>query len=70
MAHHRTRHPQPVDDCFTCRMLSIGYDGGHTTKVTVVDERGSRVREHRTGREDVIVCPPHVSVKLERKAEA
>jgi hypothetical protein len=68
---HRARtHPTPVDDCWPCQLLTIGYDGGHTTQVTVVDERGSRVREHRSGREDVIVCPPSVHVQLQRKEPA
>lgn len=67
---HRVRtHPTPVDDCFACALTTIGYDGGHTTKVTQVDGRGSRVREHRSGREDVIVCPPSVHVKIERKKD-
>jgi hypothetical protein len=69
MAQHRDRHPEFVEGCNTCRWASVGYDGKHYTKVTAVtnEEIGGTAgytKEHRSGRQDALVTPAPVNVKL------
>lgn len=69
---HRDFHPLPVDDCFGCKVASIGYDGGHVQRRTVVpNEDNGRPAgfhvEHRNGRQDAVVRPESVHVQVIRK---
>ena len=59
---HKEFHPDPVEDCFGCKVSTIGYDGGHTTQ-TKRDELGNDTTEHRTGRVDVNIRAATVHVK-------
>lgn len=56
---HKDYHPKPVENCFGCKVSSIGFDGGHLTK-TVRDEVGSDITLHRSGRVDVMINPQPV----------
>ncbi len=58
---HRDHHPEPVPECFGCKVLGIGYDGGTTTH-SARDELGNQVTEHRSGRVDVAVKPQSVTM--------
>jgi hypothetical protein len=53
---HRDLHPEPVSDCFGCKVAGIGYDGGHRTQVTT-DANRATIVQHRDGRQDVTVRP-------------
>lgn len=64
---HSEHHPRPVDGCFGCKVMGIGYDGQHTTQVKpVIGEDTGRVvgrtRDHRDGRRDAIARPETVVV--------
>lgn len=56
---HRKFHPQSIDGCFGCKVSAVGFDGGHSTRVTL-DENLSETTEHRDGRQSVIVRPKSV----------
>lgn len=58
---HQDAHPEPVEGCFGCKCLGIGYDGKHTTRVTT-DENKARITEHRDGRQDVLIRAPRTRV--------
>lgn len=67
--HHREFHPQPVDGCMGCKVLGLGYDGGHLTKVSVVPNEATgqvagQTTEHRDGRQDAIARPESLVVSL------
>lgn len=62
---HNEYHPLPVEDCFGCKVMGLGYDAGNTTKVTPVTSEDTgrivgRTRDHRDGRRDAIAQPETV----------
>jgi hypothetical protein len=61
MAHRDRCRIQDPDLCFGCKTDGIGFDGGHLTKTTR-DEAGNDTREWRSGRVDVRINAPAVSV--------
>ena len=78
--NHRSKHPEPVDDCFGCKALTIGWQGLKSSEddpmraVPVIAEEGVRGgkkigthTEHWDGRQDATVYAPHI--KLKTKAE-
>ncbi len=64
---HKDVHPEHVEGCFGCKVLTIGYDSktmSGTQKVRATPERlGATVTEHRDGRVDTTVHAPRVSVR-------
>jgi hypothetical protein len=78
MADHRLAHPEPVDGCFGCRVLGIGFQGLQSrygsdpveTKPVVGDEgsRSGRVmgehHVHWDGRRDAVARPPTMKYRL------
>lgn len=60
---HRDHHPRPVDGCFGCKVSAVAYDGGHLTRSTM-DENRATITEHRDGRQDVIVRPQGLVLKI------
>lgn len=60
---HRDLHPEPVDGCFGCKALSVGFDGGTLTRAAT-DENNATLTEHRDGRVDVTVRPKPTAVGL------
>ena len=60
--HQRRTHPTPVEGCFGCKVGGIGYDGKHLTN-PVTDENNNTVTEHRSGRVDVLIRPPHYAIR-------
>ena len=68
MALHTDHHPQPVDGCFGCKVLGIGYDGKHTTRL--VREGNAVIRKYRNGRQDVTITPKTVTgIRLKAASE-
>lgn len=64
----------PVDGCFGCKVLGVGFDGGHVTRTVPVlnDETGQRTGshiQHRDGRQDALANPGTVKVSLLRKGK-
>jgi hypothetical protein len=64
---HRRFHPAPVDDCFGCKVASIGYDGGTTSRANRItgtpESLPATVTEHRDGRQDVTVHAPAIRMR-------
>jgi hypothetical protein len=69
---HLEHHPDRVEGCFGCKVLGLGYDGGHRERRTVVSNEingrpaGHHV-EHRDGRQDAVVRPDALRVTVSRK---
>jgi len=62
---HREYHPRTVDGCMGCKVLGIGYDGGHTTQ-SQIDENRATITQYRDGRQDVTVRPKPIRYRLGR----
>lgn len=72
---HRSAHPEPVEDCFGCKVQGIGFQGlksrqgADPTRTTpVITEEGPRAgaiggvkTEHWDGRQDATVHAPALS---------
>lgn len=66
---HRTHHPDPVEGCFGCKVLGLGYDGHVLTKTErVVNENNGGLAgtttEHRDGRIDAVARPDTVQFSM------
>jgi hypothetical protein len=58
---HRDLHPTLVEGCIGCKVLGLGYDGGHLTRA-VTDEHNNTTTYHRSGRQDVLIRAPRVTL--------
>jgi hypothetical protein len=69
---HFEHHPNRVEGCFGCKVLSLGYDARHLQRRTVVTNEingrpaGHHV-EHRDGRQDAVARPEALHVTVSRK---
>lgn len=68
MALHRRTHPTPVPGCFGCRVIGVGYDGKHLTRART-DEFNNTTTEHRSGRVDIHIRAPKLTLKTHTREE-
>lgn len=70
---HVDHHPVPVEGCFGCKVLGVGFDGRHTSRSTRIprtpEQLGATVTEHRDGRQDTTVHAPTVRVRTRTSEE-
>jgi hypothetical protein len=59
---HTEYHRDPVPNCFGCKVLGVGHDRKHLTRA-VTDELNNTVTEHRSGRQDVLIRAPRVTLR-------
>jgi hypothetical protein len=78
---HRDRHPVPVDDCFGCHVMGLGFQGLRSRqgsdpvqKVPVVADDGPRAGRtvgrsdvHWDGRTDATVFAPRMSIETKAR---